>query len=104
MKLISLTALPLSIKSSTFTNYEGQARSRAAATDLVSKLNMITERRIFPELISISEAGQNLEDQDNYEGHYAMEQPNVNFLLDFSNEELVNFRIHAQKYQQKASS
>ena len=103
MKLISLTVLPLSIKSSTFTNYEGQARSRAAATDLVSKLNMITERRIFPELISISEAGQNLEDQDNYEGHYAMEQPNVNFLLDFSNEELVNFRIHAQKYQQKAS-
>ena len=106
MKLIETASLliPSAMAgSSNFDNLYAQHRSLSTANHLVKKLNMITERRIFPELVSTNEGGFTAEQRDEYEGHYAMEQPNVNFLLDFGNEELVKFRIHSQTYQQKTS-
>lgn len=105
MKLIETASLllPSAMAGANFDNLYAQHRSLSTANHLVKKLNMITERRIFPELVSTNEGGFTSEQRDEYEGHYAMEQPNVNFLLDFGNEELVKFRIHSQTYQQKTS-
>lgn len=70
----------------------------AEAQKVARDIHWITERRLVPELVSHDEIETDEEDPE-YKGLYWMERPHVNFWLDFTNQELISFRQHSNKYQ-----